>query len=253
MNQEFIIPYDNYQYDSNPFCCMVCQFLYWKKNPVKFMVSSSDKYPTLDKVITQRTVSEYNFMIFNDNNNWTNNNYPVAITLNDINKLRCNEKMINIIYNKIGLNKQILENNIKLINVNRLLINYGCVNIVYDEFKSSIEELNENYGLLFFRIMEELVGCDEMNIKMSDCFKQNPAKHLFAYKCLLIDYLKNKSINSYIPLYLTQILDMTNDSKLTPLMICYQIYNKMCKDEIGFEIDLKTKERVNKPFYIYNF
>ena len=165
MNQEFIIPYDNYHIDSNPFCCMVCQFLYWKKNPVKFMVSSSDKYPTLDKVITQRTVSEYNFMIFNDNNNWTNNNYPVAITLNDINKLRCNEKMINIIYNKIGLNKQIIENNIKLINVNRLLINYGCVNVVYDEFKSSIEELNENYGLLFFRIMEELVGCDEMNIK----------------------------------------------------------------------------------------
>ncbi len=252
MNQEFVIPYDNCHLDNDPFCCMVCQFLYWKKNPVRFMICSSNKYPTLDKVITQRTLSEYNFQLFNDTNNWSNVNYPVAITMNDINKLRCNEKMITLIGNKITLNKQTVENNIKLINVNRLLIHYGCVNVIYDPFKNQTEELNEDYGVLFFRIIEELIGSDEINLKMSECFKKNPSKHLFAYKCLLIDYLKNKNINSYIPLYLTQILDMTNDVKNTALSVCYQIYNKMCTDEIGFERDLKTNKRIDKPFYTYN-
>ncbi len=253
MNPEFIIPYDNCHIDNEPFCCMLCQFLYWKKNPVKFMVSSSNKYPTLDKVITQRTLSEYNYMIFSDTNNWNNNNSPIPIMMSDIDKLRCNEKIINIIANKIAVNKQIPENNIQLINVNRLLIHYGCVNVIYDEFKKSTEELNEDYGLLFFRIMEELIGCDEINIKMSECFKKNPNKHLFAYKCLLIDYLKNKNLNSYTPLYLTQILDMTNDMKNSALGICYQIYNKMCNDQIGFERDLKTNKRIDKKFYIYKF
>ena len=251
MNQDCVIPYDGFMNDKEPFCCMLCQFLYWKKYPLRCMSGSSNQYPTLDKIITQRTLSEFNCIIFQDSNNWTNGNYPVAFTMNDINKLRCNEKFISFISTKIGLNKQTVESNIKLININKVLLNYGCLNFKYDSFKDKCEELEYDYLLMFFRIMEELVGCDEINMNMSNCFKKNPGKHLFAYKCLLIDYLKNKELNNYVPLYLTQILDMTNEPNNTHLGICYQIYDKMCKDEIGFERDIKTNKRKDKPFYQY--
>jgi hypothetical protein len=249
MNQECIIPYDGFMNDTDPFCCMLCQFLYWKKYPIKCMSGSSSKYPTLDKIITQQTISEFNYIIFQDSNNWINGSYPVAFTMNDINKLRCNEKFINFISTKIALTKQTVETNIKLINVSKMLLNYGCLNFKYDNFKDNYEVLECDYLVMFFRIMEELVGCDEININMSSCFKKNPLKHLFAYKCFLIDYLKNKELNNYVPLYLTQILDIANDPHNTPLGICYKIYEKMCKDEIGFERDLKTNKRYDKPFY----